>query len=54
MSAMRDAMAQSFADRMESPDGVTINPPSELMAFLQRNALPLPYDGKQMFAANRG
>ena len=43
MSAMRDAMVQSFTDRMDSPDGSTIKSPEEFMAYVQKH-----------FAANRG
>ena len=48
MSAMREALVQSFANRMETSDGSADLSPAELVALIALG------DDKQMFAANRG
>ena len=47
MSAMREALVQSFANLMESSDGSANLSPAELVALIALG------DDKQMFAANR-
>ena len=50
MSAMRDAIVQSFANRMDNQNGASIISPEDFMDFLNRNSI----DAKQLFSANRG
>ena len=48
VSAMREALVQRFANRMETSDGSADLSPAELVALIALG------DDKQMFAANRG